>query len=52
MSANGRHKSEWDWMSAEFDYTINNNGTLDELNDNVDNIIRQLQDRPQTIEAA
>jgi len=52
MSANGRHKSEWDWMSAEFDYTINNNGTLDELNDNIDNIIRQLQDRPQTIEAA
>ena len=52
MTSNGRHKSEWDWMSSAFDYTIENNGTLDDLNDSVDDIIHQLQDHPQSNEAA
>jgi len=52
MASNGRHKSEWDWMSSAFDYTIENNGTLDDLNDSADDIIRQLQDHPQSNEAA
>ena len=51
MTSNGRHKSEWDWMSSKFDYTIENNGTLDDLNDSVDDIIHQLQDHPQSNEA-
>ena len=40
------HKSEWDWVGANFDYTIDNTNSLEGLNANIDQFIRQLQDRP------
>jgi hypothetical protein len=45
MQNNGSHQSEWDWMGSNFDYIIENNSTLEELNANVDQFIHQLQDR-------
>lgn len=29
------HKSEWDWIDCKFDYEIDNNGTLEDLGNNV-----------------
>ena len=40
------------WAKSEFDYTIENNGSLENLTVRVDDIIRQLQDLPPTNEAA
>ena len=48
----GIHSSEYMWAKSEFDYTIENNGSLENLNVRVDDIIRQLQDLPPTNEAA
>ena len=45
MQNNGSHQSEWDWMGSNFDYIIENNSSLEELNANVDQVIHQLQDR-------
>ena len=46
------HSSEYAWAKSEFDFTIENNGTLQELNAKVDNFIHQLRDLPHSIEAA
>ncbi len=40
----GIHSSEYMWAKSEFDYTIENNGSLDELNAKVDSFIHRLQD--------
>jgi len=40
------HKSEWDWVGANFDYTIDNTNSLEGLNANIDQFIHQLQDHP------
>ena len=39
MQEKGAHKSEWDWMGWNFDYTIENDGTKDELYKKVDDLI-------------
>ena len=39
MQEKGAHQSEWDWLEHEYDITIHNNGTLDELYSKVDNLI-------------
>ena len=44
MQASGAHQSEWDWIGCKFDYTIENNSTLEALNSQIDNLIRQLRD--------
>jgi hypothetical protein len=48
----GIHSSEYMWAKSDFDYTIENSGSLEKLNVKVDDIIRQLQDHPQSNEAA
>ena len=45
LQKQGIHKSEWDWIGAHFDYTINNTNSLEGLNANVDQFIHRLQDR-------
>ena len=41
------HESEWDWVGCDIDYTINNNGTLEDLYANIDVIIEKLPQKPQ-----
>ena len=36
------HKSEWDWVGCKFDYVIENNGTLQDLSNQVDNMLIQF----------
>jgi hypothetical protein len=38
------HYSEYAWAKSDFDYTIENNGTLKDLHQKVDAVIHQLQD--------
>ena len=45
MQASGAHQSEWDWIGCKFDYVLDNNGTLEQLYNQVDTFIDQLQDR-------
>jgi hypothetical protein len=45
MQEQGAHRSEWDWIGSKFDYTIENDGTLTQLNAKIDKLNRQLQDR-------
>ena len=40
----GIHSSEYMWAKSEFDYTIENNGSLEELNEKIDGFIHRLQD--------
>ena len=40
----GIHSSEYMWAKSEFDFTIENNGSLEELNEKVDSFIHRLQD--------
>jgi adenylate kinase family enzyme len=44
MQASGAHQSEWDWIGCKFDYVIDNNGTVDDLYQKVDDVIHQLRD--------
>jgi len=39
----GIHSSEYAWAKEEFDFTIENNGSLEELNEKVDSFIHRLQ---------
>ena len=45
MKSKGIHQSEWDWFDESFDYVIENNGTLEDLNDNVDKTINSISHR-------
>jgi len=36
------HISETDWIGSDFDYIINNNGTLNDLNNKIDEMINAL----------
>ena len=40
----GIHSSEYMWAKSEFDYVIENNGSLEELNEKIDSFIYRLQD--------
>lgn len=37
------HRSEWDWVGCDFDYTITNDGTLQELRKNVENVLQSIK---------
>jgi len=36
------HRSEWDWIGCKFDYEISNDGTLQDLSNNVQNVLTQI----------
>jgi hypothetical protein len=40
MSNMGIHKSEWDWIGSEFNYVIDNNGTLQDLGNEVKSMLQ------------
>ena len=37
------HASEWRWAGWEFDATINNTGTLDELYEHINQVLNRQQ---------
>ena len=39
MQESGAHQSEWDWLASDFDITIDNDGTLEDLYAKVDDLI-------------
>ena len=39
MQKKGAHQSEWDWMGWDFDFTIDNDGTKEELYAKIDDLI-------------
>ena len=43
MLSTGIHVSEWDWVGCEFDYTIENNGTLQDLGNSVDSMLQYFK---------
>ena len=40
MADMGIHKSEWDWIGSEFNYVIDNNGTLQDLGNEVKSMLQ------------
>ena len=34
------HASEWSWVGTKFDHTLNNNGTIQELYDQVEDMLK------------
>ena len=44
IEPNGIHSSEYMWAKSEFDYVIENNGSLEELNEKIDSFTHRLQD--------
>ena len=43
MQDRGAHRSEWDWLNSEFDYVIDNTGTLEDLYKKVDDLIIRFE---------
>ena len=37
------HKSEWDWVGCDFDFTIHNEGTINELRQSVKNALQFVE---------
>ena len=37
------HKSEWDWVGCEFDYTVGNNGTIQDLGKDVERVLQFIK---------
>lgn len=37
------HKSEWDWVGCEFNYTIANNGTIQDLGKDVERVLQFIK---------
>lgn len=43
MEDKGVHLSEWDWIGSDYDYLIENNGTIQDLRQKVKNILTSIQ---------
>lgn len=43
MKDKGIHQSEWDWVGSEFNFTISNNGTIDELGNEVKKLLQYIR---------
>jgi hypothetical protein len=43
MKGRGVHISEWDWVGCDFDFTIHNEGTVDDLRQSVKSILQFIQ---------
>ena len=43
MAELGIHSSEWDWIGCEFNYVIDNDGTIDDLGNKVKNLLQHIR---------
>jgi hypothetical protein len=43
MKDKGIHQSEWDWIGSEFNYTIDNDGTVNELGNKVKELLQFIR---------
>ena len=43
MKFESTHKSEWDWVGCEFNYTIGNNGSIQDLGKEVERVLQFIK---------
>ena len=43
MRDKGIHQSEWDWIGSDFDYVIENDGTIDDLGNKVNQVLQFIK---------
>jgi hypothetical protein len=43
MQFENTHKSEWDWVGCEFNYTIDNNGSVQDLGKEVEEVLQFIK---------
>lgn len=43
MKGRGVHRSEWDWVGCEFDYVVENDATIHQLRQKVENILQRIK---------
>jgi len=46
----GIHSSEWSWIGHQYDISMDNNGTIDDLRRNVDNLVKSVYNIPLSVE--
>ena len=39
----GIHQSEWDWIGSDFNYTIENEGSLEDLGNQIDGLLQFIK---------
>ena len=43
MKGRSVHRSEWDWVGCDFDYVIENDGTVQQLRKKVENVLQSVR---------
>jgi len=43
MKGRGVHRSEWDWVGCDFDYVIENNGTIQQLRKKLEEVLQKIK---------
>jgi hypothetical protein len=43
MASYGVHPSEWDWVGSDFNYVIENDGTIDDLGNKVNDVLQFIR---------
>ena len=43
MAAFDVHRSEWDWVGCDVDHTITNDGTIDDLRQNINRVLHFIR---------
>lgn len=43
MKGRGVHRSEWDWVGCDFDYVIENNGTVQQLRKRIEEVLQSVK---------
>jgi hypothetical protein len=43
MKGKGVHRSEWDWVGCDFDYVIENNGTVQQLRKKLEEVLQKIK---------